>query len=369
MHSDNNAEEEPAARQEQYIFSPSAILNIYNQAISVKTERRPIHIRGILEKRNDRNYGGFIYNRLKDEACDQYITLKTSEEWHRKLHDKQIIQLHGFLTRNINTKRGSLDIHLNILHVTDLPDIPKPEKNLKRIKLLGEKAQSGMKDMDGLIRAKIIRNEPVMIRVITGKTGVIDEDIRKAIGSEAILYNIDYRKISIESPSQIIHALAELDKAGADIICVSRGGGDLETFEDENIGSQVLITKAIVGSAIGHASDVSLFELLADKKFSTPTAFGNYLRSIYEKVLLEIETAKKEMNETMNNVQYAQLKKMQQSITEMEARELARNKLLQENSMILKAYESKLKITSRNNKILFITTIILSILLALLNFT
>ncbi|WP_255156426.1 exodeoxyribonuclease VII large subunit [Ferruginibacter sp. HRS2-29] len=222
--------------------------------------------------------------------------------------------------------------------------------------------------MDGLIRSKILRNQPVVIRVIVARTGTIEEDIRKAIGFLQPLYNIDYLKTALDSPALIIAALTELDKKGADIICISRGGGDLEIFNDNDVCRKIVGLNAITGSAIGHASDENLFDLVADKKFATPTAFGNYLKLIHQKTITEIENNKNELNKNSAGKYQEQIKDLKESVVDLQSEIFAANRALFENSSTLKKYERRLKSTSRNNRILTATAIILTLLLAILHF-
>ncbi|MEO9005368.1 MAG: exodeoxyribonuclease VII large subunit, partial [Ginsengibacter sp.] len=54
----------------------------------------------------------------------------------------------------------------------------------------------------------------------------------------------------------------------------------------------ILSRNAIIASAIGHADNITLFEKLSDKKFITPTQFGNYLKEIYNSTIEEFEQSK-----------------------------------------------------------------------------
>lgn len=353
---------------EYFVFSPSTLLDIYHNVILSCTETDIHRLKGIFLKTTKPSYGGFFYNEIKDESGDQCIALKTPAIYHHQLHNNQLIELFGFKTSKLN-KRGNFDNTFNIVEMITSSDHTRLMKESEKLKILSEKSQMGIKDMDGLIRSKIFRNQPVIIRVIVGRTGTIEEDIRKAIGFLPPLYNIDYRKTTLDSPPQIITALVELDKKGADIICISRGGGNLEIFNDNELCRKIVSLNAIIGSAIGHASDENLFDLVADKKFPTPTAFGNYLKLMHEKAIAEIENNKNEINKNSANTHQGEIKELKESILDLQTKNFAANNLLHENYATLKNYETKLKLTTRNNKILFITTIILSILLAILNFT
>ena len=126
-----------------------------------------------------------------------------------------------------------------------------------------------------------------------GKSGIIDSDIKDAMEIAVSLYDIEFHRVSLSSPKEIINKIISLDDGNADVICVARGGGEnLSTFEDAEICESILNRKTVIASAIGHAQDVSLFEKLSDKKFITPTQFGNYLKEIYNSTIEELENSK-----------------------------------------------------------------------------
>ena len=73
---------------------------------------------------------------------------------------------------------------------------------------------------------------------------------------------------------QLIPILESVDKLGYDVIVIARGGGslgDLAPFYDENLVKAVYKMNTPVISAIGHESDHSLLDFVADKRASTPT--------------------------------------------------------------------------------------------------
>lgn len=104
---------------------------------------------------------------------------------------------------------------------------------------------------------------------------------------------MEYHRISLSSPAEIIGRIKLLDAALPDMICIARGGGEnMDVFEHLEIAEALLSCKTIVASAIGHAEDVTLFEKLSDKKFITPTQFGHYLKDMYNTTIGELQHSK-----------------------------------------------------------------------------
>ena len=79
------------------------------------------------------------------------------------------------------------------------------------------------------------------------------------------------------APPQIVSAIAALDDAGVDVICLVRGGGsrgDLACFDDERVARAVAGAATPVFTGIGHTGDESIADLMAHTRAITPTQLG-----------------------------------------------------------------------------------------------
>ena len=121
------------------------------------------------------------------------------------------------------------------------------------------------------------------IGVITSDTGAAIEDIKKIITNKN-----DYADIiifptlvqGIGSPASIIKSIETANNYSKsvkriDVLIIGRGGGsaeDLAAFNDEGVARAIFASKIPTISAVGHESDVSISDWVADARAETPTA-------------------------------------------------------------------------------------------------
>ena len=120
---------------------------------------------------------------------------------------------------------------------------------------------------------------PRTIGVVTSPTGAVIKDIiqvlsRRASGFQLILNPV--RVQGAEAPFEIAQAIAEFNRHQlADVLIVGRGGGSLEdlwAFNEEVVAKAIFESTIPIVSAVGHESDVTLADFVADVRAPTPSA-------------------------------------------------------------------------------------------------
>ncbi len=125
---------------------------------------------------------------------------------------------------------------------------------------------------------------PHRIGVVTSSTGAVIHDIRTVIARRWPLAELVLAPTPVqgdEAPPRICEAIADLNDFGAvDVIVVARGGGSLEdlwAFNDETVARAIFASRVPVVSAIGHETDVTIADLVADQRAATPSAAAELL--------------------------------------------------------------------------------------------
>lgn len=124
---------------------------------------------------------------------------------------------------------------------------------------------------------------PLRVAVVTSPTGAAVEDIKKIITSKNDLTDVMIIPAQVQgegAPASIIEGIRTANQLSAgglriDTLIVGRGGGspeDLAAFNDEGVARAIFASEIPVISAVGHESDFSISDFVADVRAETPTA-------------------------------------------------------------------------------------------------
>ncbi len=120
---------------------------------------------------------------------------------------------------------------------------------------------------------------PQNIAVITSKNGAALKDILHITGRRWPMARILLYPVSVQGENAAGELMAALKKADdeqvADVIIIGRGGGsyeDLQEFNNEGLAHMIYASEIPVVSAVGHETDFTIADFVADVKASTPSA-------------------------------------------------------------------------------------------------
>ena len=129
------------------------------------------------------------------------------------------------------------------------------------------------------VRKRPLPPMPKRIGVITSPSGAAVHDIINVLGrrfpmAEMILYPSEVQ--GTQAPAQLISGIEFFSMTGiVDVVIIGRGGGsaeDLWAFNDEYLARAVASCSVPVISAVGHESDFTICDFVADRRAPTPSA-------------------------------------------------------------------------------------------------
>ena len=133
----------------------------------------------------------------------------------------------------------------------------------------------------GMFAAEYKQPIPPYIRrlgVVTAPTGAAVQDIRNiSLRRNPYLQIILYPALvqGEGAADSIVRGIRMLDRAGVDVIIVGRGGGSIEdlwAFNEEKVARAIFECRTPVISAVGHETDFTIADFVADLRAPTPSA-------------------------------------------------------------------------------------------------
>ena len=119
---------------------------------------------------------------------------------------------------------------------------------------------------------------PRRIGLVTSRSGAVIHDVLRVLrqlAPQATVIVVHARVQGAGATEELAAALRHLDQTGrVDVILVARGGGssdDLSAFNGESLLRAIAEAQVPVISAVGHESDVTLADLVADVRAGTPS--------------------------------------------------------------------------------------------------
>ena len=127
-------------------------------------------------------------------------------------------------------------------------------------------------------RKREIPKMPKKVGIVTSKTGSVIQDIINVIQRRypnLKLIIADTRVQGEEAARSITESISSLNKLDIDVIVLARGGGSIEDlwpFNEEKVAREIFKSKIPIISAIGHETDFTISDLVADLRAPTPSA-------------------------------------------------------------------------------------------------
>lgn len=145
------------------------------------------------------------------------------------------------------------------------------------------------------------------IGVVTSKTGAALHDIlhvlkRRDPSLPVVIYPTPVQ--GDDAPAQIVRAIALANaRQECDVLIVGRGGGSLEdlwSFNDERVARAIFASRIPVVSAVGHETDVTIADFVADLRAPTPSAAAEVVSRNQAELVRQIQSAQQRLEMAMD---------------------------------------------------------------------
>ena len=223
---------------------------------------------------------GEVSNHVRAGSGHHYFTLRDAEGAMRCvqfrpargaefLQDGDEVLAHGRVS--IYTVRGDLQFYVDVVKPQGVGALQQAFEVLRR--------QLDSEGLFGVARKRELPPFPKRIGVVTSPTGAVIQDITNVLQRRYPLAELVLAATAVQGDAAapgIVEAIGALNvDPGIDVIIVARGGGSLEdlwAFNEEIVARAIFGSEIPVVSGVGHETDVTIADLVADVRAPTPSA-------------------------------------------------------------------------------------------------
>ena len=184
-------------------------------------------------------------------------------------------------------------------------EITKEGAGLLYEKYLALKAE--LEEM-GMFAPEYKKRIPTYIRrlgIVTAPTGAAVQDIRNISARRNPYVQLILYPALVQGEgavSSIVNGIRALDALGVDVIIVGRGGGSIEdlwAFNEEEVARAIFECETPVISAVGHQTDTTIADFVADLRAPTPSAAAELAVFDHQAAVAEISAKTARMNRAL----------------------------------------------------------------------
>ncbi|MCH8898097.1 MAG: exodeoxyribonuclease VII large subunit, partial [Chloroflexi bacterium] len=212
---------------------------------------------------------GHSYFTLKDGQAVLNCVMFKGQTGANLLANGTSVSTHGHLS--FYEPRGSADFVVDLAMPEGVGELAL---ELERLKM-----RLGAEGLFEESRKRPLPEFPQVIGVVTSPSGAVFHDIQNVIQRRYPLVELLLAPSQVQgdrAAPNLVAAIEGLNRDGrSDLIIVARGGGSLEElwpFNEETVARAIYASRIPVVSAVGHETDVTIADLVADLRAPTPSA-------------------------------------------------------------------------------------------------
>ncbi|UVL57377.1 exodeoxyribonuclease VII large subunit [Pseudomonas sp. B21-035] len=218
---------------------------------------------------------GHVYFTLKDSGAQVRCALfrQNAARVRQALRDGLAVKVRG----KVSLFEGRGDYQLILDTVEPAGD------GALRLAFEALKEKLGAEGLFSAENKRALPAHPQRIGIVSSPTGAVIRDIISVFRRRAPQVELTLIPTAVqgrEAINQIVRALQLADSRGFDALILARGGGSLEDlwcFNEEAVARAIAACQTPIVSAVGHETDVSISDFVADVRAPTPSAAAELL--------------------------------------------------------------------------------------------
>lgn len=274
-------------------------LNRYIKSVLDETALlQSIYVSG--EISNFKHYpSGHIYFTLKDSSSQIKCVMFSSDNASLRFNVENGMNVVCFGRVGVYERDGAYQLYVKGMQPKGIGELALAYEQLK--------ATLEKRGWFSPLHKKPIPKYPKKIGVATSNMGAAVEDIKNIISRRFPICELVIVATVVQgenAKNDIVRSLELLDGLGVDTIIVGRGGGsleDLQAFNTIEVAQAVYNCKTPVISAVGHETDYTICDFVADLRAPTPSAAAELAVPDINSELSYIEDSRAFMNKCINH--------------------------------------------------------------------
>ena len=242
---------------------------------------------------------GHIYFTLKDGGSQIGAVMFSSQRLNLKFRLEEGQQVVVQVTIDVYERDGRYQLYARQITREGTVDLYLRFEQLKQ-----ELEEMGM--FDGSYKQPIPKYAR-RVGIVTASTGAAIRDImnisaRRNPYVQLVLYPALVQ--GTEAKYSIVRGIETLDAMGLDVIIVGRGGGSIEdlwAFNEEMVARAIFNCSTPIISAVGHETDVTIADYVADLRAPTPSAAAELAVFDYSQFEAKCQLYQRTLERTMKN--------------------------------------------------------------------
>lgn len=247
-----------------------------------------------------RHISGNIYFSLKDKTSKLKCVMFSSDalDFDLDINDGDNVIVKGNLS--VYERDGTYQLYVKSIEKQGLGELhiafEKLKKSMEKKGIFDDKYKKALPYL------------PKKIGVVTSATGAAVQDIINVTRRRFPLIDMLIYPVLVQgvlSAQSICYALEYLEnREDVDLIIVARGGGSIEelwSFNEEKVVQTVFNMNTPVISAVGHETDFTLIDFVADLRAPTPSAAGELAVPQYYEISYKLDDIFDSMKNSMDN--------------------------------------------------------------------
>ena len=282
------------------VLSVTALTNYLRELLETDDILRDVWVRGEISNFSQPR-SGHLYFTLKDSDAQIRCVMWKNAAYRLNFspRDGQGVEVHGSMS--IYAAGGQVQ-----LYVDSMQALGEGLLYQEFLRLKNKLEQEGLFDPT---HKRPIPALPSHIGIVSSATGAALQDMLNTLSRRLPLAKVTIAPSQVqgvEAPASLIQALQALNQINdLDLILLARGGGSIEdlwAFNDENLAYAIHNSRVPVITGVGHETDFTIADFVADLRAPTPTAAAELATAIsINDLAVALQNARSELTATIED--------------------------------------------------------------------